>query len=196
MSSPCRIFILNLDGTLRADYWHFGQIADLAVKDLDDDGLPEILCSGQVNGDAERPCLFILDPRRLAGAAPALGPRSGFEGMPPGTELVAVLLPLTPLEALHQPGVTAQTIDVLESGRCLVTVDIDGPVYEFDRQGRLIAATLGHDFQRQYKQAVLDGRLAVLPDFNRLRSELMAGVRYYDGKSGRWVAHWARSNPR
>lgn len=196
MSSPCRIFILNLDGTLRSDYWHFGQIADLAVKDLDGDNLPEILCSGQVNGDVEGPCFFILDPRRMKGASPALGPRSSFEGLPAGTELVTVRLPLTPLETQRLPGVTAQTVDVLESGRSLVTVDIDGPVYEFDRQGRLIAVTLGHDFQRIYKQAVLDGRLAAPPDFDQMRRELAAGLRYYDGKTGRWVDRWARSNPR
>jgi hypothetical protein len=196
MSSPCRVFILNLDGTLRSDYWHFGQISDLAVRDLDDDGKPEILCCGQVNGDAEGPCFFILDPRRMRGAAPALGPRSRLEGLPEGTELVAALLPLTPLETQHLPGVAATTIDVLKDGRFLVTVDVDAPVYEFDRQGRLIALTLGHEFQKTYKKAFSDGRLSEPPDFDRLRRELMSGLRYYDGKSRSWVRRFARSNPR
>lgn len=196
MSSPCRVFILNLDGTLRSDYWHFGQISDLAVRDLDDDGKPEILCCGQVNGDAEGPCFFILDPRRMRGAAPALGPRSRLEGLPDGTELVAALLPLTPLERQHLPGVAATTIDVLKDGRFLVTVDIDAPVYEFDRQGRLITVTLGHEFQKTYKKAFSDGRLSEPPDFDRFRRELMGGLRYYDGKSRSWVRRFARSNPR
>ncbi len=196
MESPSRVVVLDLKGSILGEYWHFGQISDYAVRDIDGDGVSEILCSGQVNEDTERPCFFILDPRNLKGAGPILGPKSKFEGKGPGSELVSVILPLTPLEARYQPGVAAVAVDALDSGYIRVTVDVDGPYYEFDRRGRLTAITLGHDFKRSCDRAVADGILPAPIDIERTQRELRAGIRYYDGKTRSWVKDYARADAR
>ncbi len=196
MDSPTRIVVLDLKLNLLGEYWHFGQVSDFKVEDLDGDNRPEIICCGQYNGPQEGPCFFILDPNRLGGAAPHPSSEAMFPEVDPGTERLYVALPLTPLEALKVPGVAALRLDILKSGGIWVHIDVDGASYHFDFQGRLQSIVLGDYFERTYQTAVKSGLLPGLPDYARLNDELAAGVRYYDGRTKSWVGRWALSHPR
>jgi hypothetical protein len=198
MRDPTRVLLLDLEKNILGEYWHFGQISDIAIGDIDGDGRPELLCSGQNNsgGRDQHPCFFILNPRNLRGAGPVLSPEFRIDGMSVGSELVYVLLPLTPLEQQKSPGIAAIKIEYLDSGRIQVYVDVDNPIYEFDKDGRILTVTLGHSFRRLHETAVQAGKLAEAPDYDRLCAELKSGVRYFDGKAQVWVEHFAWSNPR
>ena len=196
MESPTRLVVLDLKLRLLGEYWHFGQISDFKVEDLDGDDRPEIICCGQYRGPQEGPCFFILDPNRLGGAAPHPSSKGMFPEMDPGTERLYIALPLTPLEALKAPGVAALRLDILKSGSIWVHIDVDGASYHFDFQGRLQSIVLGDNFERTYQTAVKSGLLPRLPDYARLNDDLAAGIRYYDGRTKSWVDRWALSNPR
>jgi hypothetical protein len=192
--SPTRILVLGLDKTIRGEYWNDGQISDLILFDLDHNGRPEILCSGQNNG-YERACLFLLDPRHMSGASPQ-DEKSRFEGKDPGSELFYVLLPVSFLAKLKGPGQAAFPIDVASSGRFSTITQFDYLKFDFGPDLKMLAPVVSHSFRRAYADALDKGAKLPPLDVERLTAELTAGILYYDGKTQTWVNRWARSNPR
>jgi len=194
IESPTRVLVLRLDKTILGEYWNFGQISDFLLRDTGRGGRPYILCAGQNNG-YERPCLFLLDPRRLSGASPQ-DENSRFVGKAPGSELFYVLLPVSDLAKLKGPGDAASLIDPGPSGSFTTVTQFDFLKFDFDADIRLLAPVPSHTFQRGYAEALSNGAKLPPLDVRRVAAELAAGIRYYDGAAKGWVDHWARSNPR
>ncbi len=93
---PNVIVRLNpIDGSYVSEYWHPGVVSYFLHKDLDGDGVEELIFAGQ-NNRLGRACMFVLDPRKITGCAPV--PREYVpQGIPNGQELYYVVFPQTDL---------------------------------------------------------------------------------------------------
>lgn len=78
-------------GFLESEYWHFGMFPVVREKDIDNDGVVELVLGGQ-NNQMRQGCLVILDPRFVRGQGPApVGMH--IEGMERGTERFYTVFP-------------------------------------------------------------------------------------------------------
>ena len=82
-------------GTLEEQYVHVGTLGDMAVLDLDADGIPEILACG-TNNALNMACLVVLDPRALRGHSPT-DTAYMIDGMTRARERSYLLFPRTPV---------------------------------------------------------------------------------------------------
>jgi hypothetical protein len=84
------------DGSFISEYWHPGVVNNFAHRDIDGDGVEELLFAGQ-NNRLGRACLLVLDPRRMQGYAPT--PKEFIpQNVPNGSEKFYLLFPPTDLE--------------------------------------------------------------------------------------------------
>jgi len=193
MRFPTRILLLDLEKTILGEYWNAGQISDFLLKDFNRDGSLDILIAGQ-NNEYEKPFLALMDLRRMKGASPQ-GEGYRFLDKAAGQEIFYVLLPLSPVQELHKPGMSVSSVyDMGESGVRAET-KIDQNFFDFDDTMNLRAVAVGHTFERLYNDNVRSGLLQGPFDRERIKRELTGGVLWYDGKAKRWSSSWAISNP-
>ncbi len=69
--SPTILFRLDYRANVIGEYWHFGNMATLQLRDVDGDGKDELLVGGQ-NDDLQTPlknfpCLVVLNPDKITG---------------------------------------------------------------------------------------------------------------------------------
>ncbi|MDP3024021.1 MAG: HAMP domain-containing sensor histidine kinase [candidate division Zixibacteria bacterium] len=67
---PDQIVILNKKGELKGEYWHSGNIGYKFTKDMDKDGVLEIVFSGINNKLDHSPVIVVLDSRKANGQSP------------------------------------------------------------------------------------------------------------------------------
>ncbi len=68
---PTAIVNINAqEGILLNEYWHSGSIHRLINRDLDNDGIEEIIATGENNG-FNLASVFVIDPRNFQGHSPA-----------------------------------------------------------------------------------------------------------------------------
>ena len=67
---PCQIAVLDHKGRLKSEYWHPGHARPFIYKDIDDDGLLELLCGGVNNRLQFSAVVFILDGDNIKGQSP------------------------------------------------------------------------------------------------------------------------------
>lgn len=93
--------VVQLDpstGRVMAEYWHSGHISRMAHRDLDGDGVDELLLATENNG-FNKSALLVLDPRTIEGHAPST-PEYSPVGVPQGREKYYVLFPRLDLGSL------------------------------------------------------------------------------------------------
>jgi hypothetical protein len=63
-----QVALLDSEGHLVREYWHAGHFSSVGAKDLDGDGIPEIVLTGVSNG-YKAATLVVLDPLKMSGAS-------------------------------------------------------------------------------------------------------------------------------
>lgn len=63
-----QVALLDSGGHLVREYWHSGHFSSVDAKDLDGDGIPELVLAG-VSNNYNAATLVVLDPTRMSGAS-------------------------------------------------------------------------------------------------------------------------------
>jgi hypothetical protein len=129
---PNVIIRLNArDGSYVSEYWHPGTIPHLVQKDLNGDGVSELIMAGQ-NNRYGRACVLVLDPRRIIGYSPA--PAKFIPpGMPKGQELFYVIFPPSDLKD-RWVDITNQVAKLENREGGLIEAAVMEPVYDFNAE--------------------------------------------------------------
>jgi hypothetical protein len=192
-NSLSRVLILDGAAAVRGEYWNAGRISDFALADFDRDFQPELLLAGR-NDEFEKPCLVLLDPARMKGGSPQ-GEAFRFVDAPPGQEMIYLLFPRSPVGEIKRAEVEISRFDVLRAERIRTTLEADETVYELDFDLRPLTVELRSGFADRYAEAVHEGKARGPLDPDKVRRDLLAGLRWYDGQTKSWSAAWALSNP-
>jgi hypothetical protein len=180
------------DGSEHGEYLHTGNIMDLVLVDVDDDGDNEIVgCA--VNNAFNMAALFCLDGRGIAGHSPDL-PAYEPDSIPPAREQCYLLMPRTVVgESFRSVRDNNAALAVsVEAGNRSISVSVDdgagiGPsvvlnyAFSFDFRIRHIAQ--GDTYDAMASDLVRKGVLRSVPD-RRYFERLQKAIRYWDGH--RW----------
>jgi hypothetical protein len=188
---PSSVVRLNArNGTVLGEYWHPGRIK-IAHKDIDGDGIEEILVAGY-NNAFEKSALAVLDSRRIEGHAPATDEYIP-QGVTRSTENGYVLLPNPDLYVSASDwdqgsGVSCDSNGLIEmrSGRILPgnkAGEWVGVVvfFYFDNHLNCAKVKAGDDFTNIHLRMEKEGKLSKRIDAKYLE-ELRRGVQYWDGE--------------
>ncbi|TLY30689.1 MAG: hypothetical protein E6K56_06560 [Ignavibacteria bacterium] len=181
--------LLRLDGKggkLISEFWHPGMLREFGHKDLNHDGVEELVYGGQ-NNRLQQACVVVFDPRSVEGSAPA--PQGYYpNGFPQGTEKYYITFPGSDLKQFATD-VTNEVTGLRIAGDGTLEVMVNEPVriatgtlyYYFDSQLNCINVRASDSFTAAHQQLERDGKLAThLNDeyFEALRK----GVTYWDGE--------------
>lgn len=93
LHAPSQIALLDADGHVLREYWHYGQLNHLAMADLNGDGKSEIYAAG-ISNAWNAATLVVLDPETFGGASQeSEHPDAQLLGFPPARELARIILP-------------------------------------------------------------------------------------------------------
>ena len=119
------------DGSYVSEYWHPGVVCHIVQRDLDGDGIDEIVMAGQ-NNRYGRACLLVLDPRRISGYAPA--PEKYVPlGMSKGQELCYLIFPPSDLKD-KWVDITNQVVKLEAREAGLIEAAVMEPVFDFNAE--------------------------------------------------------------
>jgi len=174
------------DGTVLGEYWHAGVTAHVVQKDIDGDGVDELLLAGQ-NNRFRKACLLVLDPRTMAGHAPAprgLVPDSSLRG----TEKYYLVFPPTDLKAESVDITnTAHGFTLRANGQfeMMVLEPLDrynAEVYYYlDSTLTCVRVALSDHFSAAHKLMEDEGKVKSRIDARYL-DRLRTSVQYWDGR--------------
>jgi hypothetical protein len=188
-------------GAALATYIHVGHIASaLYARDLDDDGLPELLCCG-INSAYRRPFLAVFDTRFIGGHSPAQGAYLP-DGIHPGLEKYYLLLPETVIGAAYhfkRKSSSVLRMEFRSDQRSFVVHldDVAGAIDDngrdltasyylyFDRFLRATGVSTGETYDMLATRLLEEGRIRAIPDKGYFE-EYMRGIQYWDGDG--WVS--------
>jgi hypothetical protein len=186
-------FVVHLNaknGTVLSEYWHPGW-TKIAHKDMDGDGVQEILVAGY-NNAFEKSAFAILDSRRIEGHAPATDEYIP-QGISRSTEKSYILLPDPDLYVSASDwdqgsGVSCDSSGLIEirSGRIFPgnkAGEWVGVVmfFYFDKSLNCVKVKAGDDFINYHVRLEKEGKLTKKLD-NQYFEELRRGVLYWNGK--------------
>jgi hypothetical protein len=116
------------DGSYVSEYWHPGTIPHVVQKDLNGDGIDELIMAGQ-NNRYGRACLVVLDSRRITGYSPT--PQKYIPpGMPKGQEMYYLMFPPTDMQK-GWIDITNQVSKLVTREGGLLEVAVMEPVYDY-----------------------------------------------------------------
>ncbi len=174
------------DGKLLGEYWHPGQLTEFDHKDLDHDGVDELVYGGQ-NNRLKHASLVVFDPRAMDGGAPA--PDQYYPpGFRSGTEKYYILFPLSDLMT-YSSDVTnvVQNLRITDDGMMEVTIEeaarqSSGTLYYyFDSTMTCINVRASDSFTASHRLFEQEGKLSSRLDDPYFES-LRKGVQYWDGE--------------
>ncbi|MDP2207865.1 MAG: VCBS repeat-containing protein [Bacteroidota bacterium] len=179
------------EGKLINEYWHCGSIHALTNRDLDNDGIEEIIATGQNNG-FNLASVLVLDPRNFQGHSPAPEEYTPKD-ISIGTENFYLLINRTDLKkyASH-PRNRARGLSFTSDTALIVCVteEIDRTeyvlLYFFSPKLQCLMVDGEDKFATLHNKYVADGKLSKKLD-EQYYEELRQGVQYWDGE--RFVAY-------
>lgn len=183
---PNAIVQLNAkDGSFLGEYWHAGNAEQFEHKDIDGDGIEELLFAGK-NSFFNRASLAVLDARLMAGHAPVPAEDTPT-GIGAGTEKHYILFPASDLEKYWTESNFAHDVYSTESG--LIDVVIFESVkgkdggelhYYFDSTMTCVRVSGSNSFLDMHQRMEHEGAVTGKID-GRYYDELRKGVQYWDG---------------
>jgi len=186
---PTAIISLNAsDGKLINEYWHSGcvQIQTLVNKDLDNDGIDEILAGGENNG-FNLAFLLVLDPRNFKGHSPAPYEYTP-NNIPPGNEKYYLLIDRSDIkEYASIPRNKLTSIRFSSDGSIITPVQ-----EEIERMNYVILYTFNSNLEcinidgedksvTLHDKFVDEGKLSKKID-KQYYEDLRKGIKYWDGE--------------
>jgi hypothetical protein len=172
-------------GELLHEYWHSGVLGRVFHKDIDGDGVEELLIPGQNNG-FNLACLLVLDPRSMSGHAPA-PPAYTPVDVGTGTEKYYLLFPRNDMKAVaDQKRNVVQHVKFNNDGSIVVFVAeaVVGYKSVLYHLAPSLACTgvEGEDFfVALHHKLEAEGKLTRKLD-DKYWEELRQGVQYWDGE--------------
>ena len=91
---PNQVAMIDGSGRIRGEYWHSGHLDSVAVSNVDEDGIPEILAAG-VDNARQMATLVVLDAGRVSGASDGMGTRFQLRGFEKAREKAIRWFPRT-----------------------------------------------------------------------------------------------------
>ncbi|MGA9364753.1 MAG: hypothetical protein WBW16_10325 [Bacteroidota bacterium] len=180
--------ILRLDpstGSVLSEYWHSGNLASLTYRDIDGDGIAELLAAGQDNA-YDMASLTVLDPQAVSGHSPA-PPAYTPNGIPAGREKYHILFPRCDVRKVASRKRNVGEFLSVQEDRLLgigVAEEVDNsPYYLFYFFGDSMKCVRveGQDkFVYLHRRLEAQGKLSRELDA-RYYEELRQGVLYWDG---------------
>lgn len=181
---PTQLLVLDSRGKILGEYWNSGTFSDIAVADLDGDGIKEVILSG-LNNEYGKGCLVVFDSRRIAGGSPQFKEEFRCRDIAPGSEKYYLLFPRTDVDLLLSPVESLMDLDLLQNRRIRVIAIESSIYYELDYEFRVQVVRFSHGFMQKHSEMKLAGR--VHSELNEdYREELWRGIRYFDGE--KWVS--------
>ncbi len=184
---PRLISELNLEnGALQSEYWHSGGLVLAGSRDIDSDGIEELIFVGENNG-YDRAIMLILDPRSIVGHSPSTS-QCVPHNVPEGKEKWYIVFPRNDLDTFASfKRSIASSIEFLGNGTITVSVrnrveNIDSFVlYHFDSSMKCIRVDGGDGFVQLHRELEKEGKLSRKLD-DRYYEDLRKGIRYWDGE--------------
>jgi hypothetical protein len=190
--------IVRLDartGAFKSEYWHNGMLPYYIQKDLDGDGIQELLLGGQ-NNRLMQASLAVFDPRKVEGHGPA---PAGFapEGIAAGTEKYYLLFPGSDLKKFWSDITNEVTgVKLMEDGliQVIVAEKVPFPVkmedpapnggtlyFYFDSSMRCVRVRPSDAFSGLHGR-YRDRGLVTSELSDEYFENLRRGIRYWDGE--------------
>ena len=181
--------LLQLDGKtgkLVSEFWHPGMLREFEHKDLDHDGVDELVYAGQ-NNRLQHACLVVFDPRKIEGSAPA--PEKYYpQGISAGTEKYYIIFPASDLKQFASD-ITNEVRELRITNDGMIEVVVLEPTrpangtlyYYFDSSLNCIRVRASDSFTAAHNQMEREGKLS-----SHLNDEyfeaLRKGVLYWDSE--------------
>jgi hypothetical protein len=174
------------NGKLLGEYWHPGQLRSFDHKDLDHDGVEELVFGGQ-NNRLKHASVVVFDARMIGGGAPA--PENYYpKGFPPGTEKYYLLFPSSDLMTFSTD-VTNEVESLRITADGMIEVTIDEPArqtsgtlyYYFDSTMACISVRPSDSYTAAHRLFEQEGKLTSHLDDDYFEA-LRRGVLYWDGE--------------
>jgi len=178
---PCRVQILNPAGKLIGDYWNSGHISCVQYKDLDNDGIKEIIWGGTNNG-YKKACLGVLDIRKISGSSPqSKDTKYNSKELDVGTEKCYILIPNDEISSLRGLPDSVCIIDFLEDDRFIAWTSFSRIGYIFDFRLNPVDLYLGDQFLKKFKEMNRQNITSLPLSFYQQKT-LLKQIVYWDGK--------------
>ena len=184
------------DGSFVSEYWHNGMLHEFEHRDLDGDGVEELIFGGQ-NNRVQAACLAVFDPHKIEGAGPtpeAYKPKA----VSVGSEKYYVIFPASDLQPFWRDITNEiRLINWKQNGRLEVVVNErifvpetqkDKPMesggdlhFYLDRSLRCVDVRASDSFTALHTRYKSLGKVHSEIDAAYLE-KLRQGVRYWDGE--------------
>jgi len=184
---PAKVTLLDAQGQVRGEFINSGHLYFLNYKDLDDDGILELIVSACHNG-YRQPCLFVLDIRKIAGSSPQPDyPEYNCLGNVPGPVRNYLLFPkdpvmarLSPIGALWPISVSSEGL-IVRAHSGIVSPPIAGTLDYFLRPDlSLDHVEMSSSYEMLYRYLAASG--ALVQPFSHSVINSLEPIRYWDGE--------------
>ncbi len=181
----CVVLLDAKNGTLLHEYWHCGWFWSAVCKDLNGDGVGELIYTGE-NNSFDKSAILVLDPRQIDGRAPSTAQCTPQDSRP-GLEKYYVLLPKSEIQGpFSHPRPHGQFLFVegdgsLEAKSQEVAEGVSyALIFYFDRTMKCTKVLASDSFMQLHRRLEAEGKTKTVADahyFEKLRQ----GVLYWDG---------------
>ena len=184
---PTSVVLLDArSGALLHRYWNCGWIWSEKHKDLDGDGVEELIYAGE-NDSYEKSALLVIDPRKMEGHAPSTGQYTSQDSQP-GLEKYYVLLPSSDLWVpFAHPKPHGDFLILEDDGSIEVRSEetTDGVsyalIYYFNGAMKCTKVQASDSFIQLHRRLEANGKTKSVADAQYFE-ELRRGVEYWDGE--------------
>jgi hypothetical protein len=198
--SPCVLIRFDLQGNVIGEYWHFGAIFSLYLRDVDGDGRKELIACAMNDVDDNLhmavPTAIVLDPEKIVGVTESSASR-GFGYPVSPAERYYVGLPLSELNTVFNVNASVFHLRTNEGSLFVyVRTLIGGGEYEFEYEFARVLVPVDvkpttntlNFYSDQRRKGVLKKPLD-----REYRNKLLHGMRYWDGV--KWSGEVAQVRP-
>lgn len=182
----CVLLLDARSGSLIRQYWHCGWFWSVVHKDLDGDGVEELIYAGE-NNSFDRSALVVIDPRKIDGHAPSTAQFTPQDSRP-GLEKYYLLLPSSDLQMpFSHPRPRGDYLFLEQDGSIEVKSQemAEGVSYAlifyFDSAMKCTNVLASDSFVQLHRRLEAEGKIKIVADahyFEKLRQ----GVLYWNGE--------------